>query len=98
VKLKTQKLAVFVTCLGIAAAFPVLGSADQGGVPNANSHKPCKKTHKPKKKQHPDNRGKTKGKKCGWNGGTTTAAASPTVPTGTETGTTTSTLSTVSSS
>jgi hypothetical protein len=38
VKLRTRKLAVFVTCLGVAAAFPVLGSADQGGTPHPGSH------------------------------------------------------------
>jgi hypothetical protein len=38
VKLRTRKLAVFVTCLGVAAAFPVLSSADQGGKPHPGSH------------------------------------------------------------
>lgn len=93
-KVRTRKLAVFVTCLGLAAAFPVLSSADKGGVPNPNSHKPCKKTHKPKKKQHPDNHGKTKGKKCGWNGGTTTGTTTVAAPTVTETTTTTSSTTT----
>ena len=49
-KLRTRKLAIFVTCLGIAAAFPVLSSADKGGVPH--SQKPCsvKKHHHKKSK------------------------------------------------
>jgi hypothetical protein len=60
-------LAVFVTCLGLAAAFPVLSSADKGGVPH--SQKPCPvKTHHHKKPK-PNN----KGKKCGFNEATTGA-------------------------
>jgi hypothetical protein len=90
VKVRTRKLAVFVTCLGIAAAFPVLSSADKGGVPHSN--KPCKtkKAKKKPKKPAPNN----KGKKCGFNRGTTSTTSSvagPTVPTGTETETTTTT-------
>lgn len=92
--LRTRKLAVFVTCLGVAAAFPVLSSADKGGKPNVNSTKPCSKTHKPKKKSHPNNHGATRGKKCGWNGttngvgtlSTTTTAAPTTTSTTTTTG------------
>ena len=87
VKLRTRKLAVFVTCLGLAAAFPVLSSADKGGVPNSHS-KPCpvKKHHH--KKPKPNN----KGKKCGFNEGTTTATTIPsTTSTGTETETETTT-------
>ena len=38
-KVRTRKLAVFVTCLGIAGAFPVMSSADKGGVPH--NSKPC---------------------------------------------------------
>ena len=83
VKLRTRKLAVFVTCLGIAAAFPVLSSADKGGVPNAHS-KPCpvKKHHH--KKPKPNN----KGKKCGFNEARDTATTTPST-TSTETETTT---------
>jgi hypothetical protein len=36
--MRTRKLAVFVTCLGLAAAFPILSSADPGGKPHAGSH------------------------------------------------------------
>jgi hypothetical protein len=88
VTLRTRKLAVFVTCLGLAAAFPVLSSADKGGVPNAHS-KPCpvKKHHHKKPKPN------DKGKKCGFNESTTTTPStttpSTTSTTGTETGTTT---------
>jgi hypothetical protein len=91
VKLRTRKLAVFVTCLGIAAAFPVLSSADKGGVPNAHS-KPChvKKHHH--KKPKPNN----KGKKCGFNEGTTTTAT--TTPSTTSTGTETETETTTTTS
>jgi hypothetical protein len=91
VKLRTRKLAVFVTCLGIAAAFPVLSSADKGGVPNAHS-KPChvKKHHH--KKPKPNN----KGKKCGFNEGTTTTTT--TTPSTTSTGTETTTTTTSTSS
>jgi hypothetical protein len=86
VKLRTKKLAVFVTGLALAASFPVLSSADQGGTPNSNS-KPCK-THKTKKKQHPANKGAGKGKKCGWNGPTTTVVTTLATPTGSTTSTT----------
>lgn len=67
-KLRTRKLAAFVTCLGIAAAFPVMSSADEGGVPNGS--KPCKtkKAKKHPKKPAPN----TKGKKCGFQVETTT--------------------------
>ena len=92
VKLRTRKLAVFVTCLGIAAAFPVLSSADKGGVPNAHS-KPChvKKHHH--KKPKPNN----KGKKCGFNEGTTTTTTT-TTPSTTSTGTETETETTTTTS
>ena len=85
VKLRTRKLAVFVTCLGIAAAFPVLSSADKGGVPHSKKPCPVKKHHH--KKPKPNN----KGKKCGFNEGTgtTTSTPSTTSTTGTETETTT---------
>jgi hypothetical protein len=83
VKLRTRKLAVFATCLGLAGAFPVLSSADKGGVPH--SQKPCKVKKKAKKHPKPND----KGKKCGFNfGGTTTT------PSTTTTGTTTTTTST----
>jgi hypothetical protein len=86
VKLRTRKLAVFVTCLGLAAAFPVLSSADKGGVPHNN--KPCpakgKRHHKKPKPNNP-------GKKCGFAPGSTTTTTTPstTSTTGTETETTT---------
>ena len=84
-KLRTRKLAVFATCLGIAAAFPVLSSADKGGVPHSKKPCPVKKHHH--KKPKPNN----KGKKCGFAPGstTTTTPSTPSVPTGTETETTT---------
>jgi hypothetical protein len=67
VKVRTRKLAAFATCLGIAGAFPVMSSADQGGVPN--SQKPCPtKAKKHPKKPAPN----TKGKKCGFVTTTTT--------------------------
>ena len=75
-KVRTRKLAVFATCLGIAAAFPVLSSADEGGVPH--SQKPCKAKKKQKKHPKPNNHGK----KCGFNFGTTTVTvATPTTTT-----------------
>jgi hypothetical protein len=87
VKLRTRKLAVFATCLGIAAAFPVLSSADKGGVPH--SKKPCtvKKHHHKKPKPN------SKGKKCGFNEGTTSTSTttSTTVPSTTSTEATTTT-------
>jgi hypothetical protein len=91
VKLRTRKLAVFATCLGLAAAFPVLSSADKGGVPHNN--KPCPaKGKRHHKKPKPNN----KGKKCGFAPGSTTTAPSTSTPsttstTETETTTTTST-------
>jgi hypothetical protein len=86
VKLRTRKLAVFVTCLGLAAAFPVLSSADKGGVPHDN--KPCPaKGKRHHKKPKPNNQGK----KCGFAPGSTTTTTTPstTSTTGTETETTT---------
>jgi hypothetical protein len=91
VKVRTRKLAVFATCLGIAGAFPVLSSADKGGVPNSNS-KPCK-TKKAKKKPM-KTAPNTKGKKCGFNRGTTTTTAI--TPSTTTTDTTTTTTTTAS--
>ncbi len=84
-KLRTRKLAVFATCLGIAAAFPVLSSADKGGVPHNN--KPCPaKGKRHHKKPKPNN----KGKKCGFApGSTTTTVPSTTDTTETEPTTTT---------
>ena len=90
-KLRTRKLAVFVTCLGIAGAFPVLSSADKGGVPHSKKPCPVKKHHH--KKPKPNN----KGKKCGFAPGSTatttpsTTTAPSTSTTETETTTTTST-------
>ena len=66
-KLRTRKLAAFVTCLGIAAAFPVASSADKGGVPHGDKPCPAKKAKKHPKKPAPN----TKGKKCGFQGETT---------------------------
>jgi hypothetical protein len=87
VKLRTKKLAVFATCLGIGAAFPVLSSADKGGVPH--NQKPCPaKGKRHHKKAAPNN----KGKKCGFAPGSTTSTTTPsTTTTGTETETTTTT-------
>jgi hypothetical protein len=89
VKVRTRKLAVFVTCLGLAAAFPVLSSADKGGVPH--SQKPCPaKGKRHHKKPKPNN----KGKKCGFapvSSATTTPSTTSTTDTATETTTTTST-------
>src|SRR3954447_4697939 len=90
VKLRTRKLAVFVTCLGIAGAFPVLSSADKGGVPHSKKPCPVKKHHH--KKPQPNN----KGKKCGFNEGRTTGIAT-TVPSTTSTETETTTISTITS-
>jgi hypothetical protein len=91
VKLRTRKLAVFVTCLGLAAAFPVLSSADKGGVPNSHSKACPGKGKRHHKKPKPNN----KGKKCGFAPGATTTAPS-TTSTGTETETTTTTTTTTS--
>jgi hypothetical protein len=85
VKLRTRKLAVFATCLGIAAAFPVLSSADKGGVPHNN--KPCPAKGK---RHHKKPKPNSKGKKCGFAPGSTTTIA-PSTPSTTETSTTTST-------
>ena len=85
-KLRTRKLAVFATCLGIAGAVPVMSSADQGGTPNINSRNhPCKAKGKGTTKQAPN----TNGKKCGFNKNTSTTTAAPTSSTGTATTTTT---------
>jgi hypothetical protein len=62
VKLRTRKLAAFVTCLGLAAAFPVVSSADKGGVPHGDKPCPAKKAKKHPKKPAPN----THGKKCGF--------------------------------
>ena len=70
-KLRTRKLAAFVTCLGIAAAFPVMSSADKGGVPHGNKPCPAKKAKKHAKKPASN----TKGKKCGFQGETTTTTS-----------------------
>jgi hypothetical protein len=86
VKLRTRKLAVFVTCLGLVGAFPVLSSADKGGVPNANSHKPCPAKGKRKHKKPAPN---THGKKCGFAPGATAPTAATTTSTATDTTTTT---------
>ncbi len=84
VKLRTRKLAVFATCLGFAAAFPVLSSAEVGGVPHNQKPCPAKGKRHHKKPKH-----NNKGKKCGFApGGTTTTI--PSTSTETETGTTTS--------
>jgi hypothetical protein len=64
---RTRKLAVFVTCLGIAAAFPVMSSADKGGVPHSQKTCPAKG-----KRQHKKPQPNTKGKKCGYAPGATT--------------------------
>ena len=76
-KLRTRKLAAFVTCLGIAAAFPVVSSADKGGVPHGD--KPCKakKAKKHPKKPAPN----SKGKKCGFQGEVTTTTTISTTST-----------------
>jgi hypothetical protein len=86
VKVRTRKLAVFVTCLGLAGAFPVLSSADRGGVPNSHS-KPCPAKGKRHHKKAAPN---SKGKKCGFAPGATTTNGTTT---GTETETTTTTVS-----
>jgi hypothetical protein len=67
VTLRTRKLAVFVTCLGLGAAFPVLSSADKGGVPH--SQKPCPAKGK---RHHKKPKPNDKGKKCGFAPVTTT--------------------------
>ena len=93
VKLRTRKLAVFVTCLGLAAAFPVLSSADKGGVPHNN--KPCPaKGKRHHKKPKPNN----KGKKCGFAPGSTTTTAPSTTSTPSTTTTETETETTTTTS
>jgi hypothetical protein len=74
VKLRTRKLAAFVTCLGIAAAFPVMSSADKGGVPHGDKPCPAKKAKKKPKKPAPND----KGKKCGFETGSTTTTTTTT--------------------
>ena len=84
-KLRTRKLAVFATCLGLAAAFPVLSSADKGGVPHNQKACPGKG-----KRHHKKSQPNSKGKKCGFAPVITTAAPTPsTSSTSTETVTTT---------
>ncbi len=98
-KVRTRKLAVFVTCLGLAAAFPVLSSADKGGVPHNNKPCPGKGKGRSHKKPHKDNKGLNKGKKCGFAPITTTVApttAGPIGPSGTQTDTQTTTTTTSS--
>ena len=73
-KLRTRRLAAFATCLGIAAAFPVVSSADKGGVPHGDKPCPAKKAKKKPKKPAPND----KGKKCGFETGTTTTTTSTT--------------------
>jgi hypothetical protein len=80
-KIRTRKLAVFVTCLGLGAAFPVLSSADKGGVPHNSKPCPAKKAKKHPKKPAPN----TKGKKCGFAPATTTSTTTPTEPSTTTT-------------
>jgi hypothetical protein len=84
VKLRTRKLAVFATCLGLAAAFPVLSSADKGGVPH--NQKPCPAKGK---RHHKKPKPNSKGKKCGFAPGSSTTTTTPSTTTGTDTGTTT---------
>jgi hypothetical protein len=81
-KLRTRKVAVFVTCLGIAGAVPVVSSADQNGVPNSNS-KPCKAKGNGTSKSIDSlpTKAQSKGKKCGFNKGTTTTVAPTTTTT-----------------
>jgi hypothetical protein len=83
VTLKTRKLAVFVTCLGLGATFPVLSSADKGGVPH--NQKPCPAKGK---RHHKKPKPNDKGKKCGFAPTTTTTTTTPST-TSTETGTST---------
>jgi hypothetical protein len=83
VTLKTRKLAVFVTCLGLGAAFPVLSSADKGGVPH--NQKPCPAKGK---RHHKKPKPNDKGKKCGFAPTTTTTTTTPST-TSTDTGTST---------
>jgi hypothetical protein len=95
VKLRTKKLAVFATCLGIGAAFPVLSSADKGGVPHNGTQHPCPaKGKRHHKKPAPNN----KGKKCGFAPGSTTSTTAPSTSTETETETTTGTTTTTATS
>jgi hypothetical protein len=68
VKQRARKLAALAACLGIAAAFPVVSSADKGGVPHGDKPCPAKKAKKKPKKPAPND----KGKKCGFETGTTT--------------------------
>ncbi len=81
--LKTRKLAVFVTCLGLGAAFPVLSSADKGGVPH--NQKPCPAKGK---RHHKKPKPNDKGKKCGFAPSTTMPSTTSTTSTETETSTT----------
>ena len=102
--MRTRKLAVFVTCLGVAAAFPVLSSADKGGVPNSHSNKLKEKKACPTKgkgvqHQLPEQAARGKGKKCGHHKQPNGQQQTTTVPSGststeTETETTTTTSGT----
>jgi hypothetical protein len=71
VKLTMRRVAVGLTALALGASFPVLSSADEGGVPH--SDKPCKAKKKQKKHAQPND----KGKKCGFNFVGTTTTATP---------------------
>ena len=87
-KLRMRKVAVAITALALGASFPVLSSADEGGVPH--SQKPCKAKKKQKKHPPPNN----KGKKCGFHFVGTTVTSTPTVTTVTSTPTVTTTATT----
>lgn len=75
--MRTRKLAVFATCLGLAGAVPVLSSADQGGVPHNGKPCPGKGKGRSHKKPHPNNNGLNKGKKCGFAPISTTTTTTP---------------------
>jgi hypothetical protein len=85
VKLRTRKLAVFATCLGIGAAFPVLSSADKGGVPHNTKPCPAKGKGNGKSISSLPSKAQGKGKKCGFKKGGTTSTAAPSVTSGTTT-------------
>ena len=64
--LRKRKLAVFVTCLGLAAAFPVLSSADRGGHPHNNKPCPVKGNSAFGRGHHKFKPKNDHGKKCGF--------------------------------
>ena len=90
--LRKRKLAVFVTCLGLAAAFPVLSSADRGGSPHNTKPCPVKGNSAFGRGHHKHGKPNNKGKKCGFVTTTTGTTTDGSTSIDTDTDETTSTV------